>query len=253
MQARKAVVLSLGMLFDSVDAAGFIGVMIAKAKAANAEFEFNQDIKTRAFELAERYNRNEESASNFQRELLELLGIKEMSERDFIAEWNKMIVVGKIAEKISELQAVVARHNVILYLASDTNVDHLLKLEEDCSPFFSVKINEAQQKFAEFPLYTSCYYRKNRTELLKLVVGEIQKLQFNKSDEIRVVLGDPKNVTNQDQKRVVQAEYEAIAKWGAEHNIKVDLHNKSVSIAQTLEQMFAVVNTVEQAPRMAMS
>jgi hypothetical protein len=252
MQARTAIVLPLGLLFESVNVAPFIATLMHKAKTIDPDFVFTKQLQVKAFELAEQYNKNVLSGPGFQNQILESLGIVGMEDAEFRAAWNQMIEIGNVAEKVSQLRDILARENAILFLVSDTNVEHLMTIERGCPDLFAVQINDSLQRFADFPLYTSCHFRENRMALIQLVVGEIEKLQFNKPNDVKVVLGNPANVVNVDQRVFVQAECDAIKAWAAQNNVGVVLHDKDRTIVETLGQIFAPVNVAERT-RSAMS
>jgi hypothetical protein len=247
MQARRtAIILPLGLLLDSVEANPFITTILGKAKSANPNFVFTPELQAKTFSLADQYNKNTISILVFKSELLESLGITDMEMAEFLAAWNQIIKVGDVAGKVSPLKALLERENAILFLVSDTNVEHLMAIESSCPDLLLVKGSENLQKFAEFPLYTSCHYGKNRTALIQLVVGEIEKLTFKKPNDIKVVLGDPKNVANPSQRVIVEAQCEEIKTWGAQKNVEVVLHNKDNQVVATLGQIFKPVVEVER-------
>jgi hypothetical protein len=233
---RTAIVLPLGMLLEKVEINIFIGTMLKKAKEANAEFVFTAQIQQQAFGLAQLYNLNGKSTDDFRTELLKLLGIEGLDAQEFLTEWNKMLTVGDIAKKISDLQTLAARHEFTVYLASDTNIEHLKKIKEQCPDLLS--IDGDAKKLAEFPLYASCYLRKNRIALLEHIVVNIKDQQSNKADVIRVISGDPKNIQDGVVRGYAEKDCNAIQEWAAHNGVQVNLHDKTVSLADTLEQIF---------------
>lgn len=242
MQNRTTIILSLGMLLEKVDTSGFIGKLLKKAKEENTEFAFTPELQKQAFLLSENFNQAKVEAEAFEVKLLELLGVKTMQSSEFWAEWDNMLTLGKVAEKIQLLQAVGHKHNALVYLSSDTNLAHLRKIARE-SEEQKITLDTTKQPmlFGQLPFYASCRVGKNRQELTKHIIGDIQSKEFNKPDAIILILGNPANVKDVTHQAVAKRECDAIASWCKENGVSVKLHNNSLD--ETLTQIFTLENT----------
>lgn len=250
MQNRTAIVLSLGMLLEKVDTSGFIGKLLKKAKEENTEFTFTPELQKQAFILSETFNQGKIESEIFETQLLKLLGIKSMQSGEFWAEWDNMITLGNVAEKIQLLQGIGHRYNALVYLSTDTNLVHLKKIAKDCEEQkITLDMTKQLMTFAQFPLYASCRVGVNRQELAKHIVGEVRAKEINKPDVITLILGDPDNVKDRSHQAVVKRECDAIAGWCKENGVSVKLHNNSLD--ETLTQIFTPENTETNMFKMA--
>ncbi|MES2217760.1 MAG: hypothetical protein V4501_05065 [Pseudomonadota bacterium] len=256
MQNRSAIILSLGMLLEKVDVSGFIGKLILKAMAKNKDFKFTPALQKQAFDLSELYNRNGVEAEDFRGQVLQLLGLdpaSDVNEKEFWDAWQLMVTVGDVAAKIKEVQDVAAKHYSIVYLASDTNGPHVDKIvDESAKHNVILDIDKQPRKFGPFQLYLSFELEKNRLDLIKHIV-EVANAQNFKPAGIVLVLGNPENIKDASQKKVVQAECEAITKWCSENNVSVKLLDNTMSLGKNLEQIFTPEVTSSNTRTMAMS
>lgn len=238
MQSRPAIVLSLGMLLEKVDTSGFIGKLLKKAKDENAEFVFAPELQKQAFLLSETFNQGKIESDTFKTRLLKLLGIESMQSSEFWSEWDNMITLGDLVEKIQQLQDVGHRHNALVYLSSDTNLVHLKKIAKE-SEAQNIILDTSKQPmmFGQFPLYVSCRVGKNRQELTEHIVGDIRAKEINKPDAITLILGNPDNVKDKSHQAAAKRECETIAAWCDENNVSIKLHNNVLS--ETLDQIFS--------------
>jgi hypothetical protein len=237
MQNRVAIVLSLGMLLEKVDTSGFIVKLLEKAKEENPEFAFTPELQKQAFLLSENFNQGKSEPDVFQSRLLQLLGVKTMPSREFWSEWDNMVTLGKVAEKIQLLQDIGHNNHALVYLSSDTNLIHLKKIAKE-SEEQKVTLDMTKQPmiFGQFPLYASCRVGKNRQELTKDIVSDIQTKEINKPDEIILILGDPENIKDKSHQAIAKRECDAIVEWCKENSVSVKLHNNSLN--ETFAQIF---------------
>jgi hypothetical protein len=225
------------MLLEKVDTSGFIANLLKKAKDENAEFVFTTELQTQGFLLSENFNQGKIEPEAFEAQLLQLLGIKNMQSNEFWFEWDKMLTLGNIAEKIQLLQEVAYKHKALVYLSSDTNFVHLEKITKE-SEKQKITLDTTKQPmlFGQLPLYASCRIRKNREELMKHIVSEIQSKEINKPDAITLILGNPENVKDKTHQAIAKKECDAIIIWCKENNVSVKLHNNPLK--ETLAQIF---------------
>lgn len=249
MQARNTgIILSLGMLLDNVDTNAFIGKLIGLAKQKNSEFDFNQELQKRAFGLSAAFNRGKLDAESFKSQILELLGNPEIESKNFWQEWNRMVSIGKLGEKIQFLQEIQKNHHVLIYLVSDTNLVHLAEISKLCA-VHGIVLNMPRSSFVEgekqpmmldcYPLYASCEIGKDRHELTKHIVSDIRSKQFNKLAALILVLGNPENIQHPAHKLMAQAECKQITEWCAANDVTVQLHNNNLQ--ETFEHIFKPV------------
>lgn len=244
MQNRMAIVLSLGMLLDEVDTSGFIGKLLKKAAEEHPKFVFTPEVGKQAFLLSETFNRGNIEAKGFESQLLQLLGIEKLSSKEFWSEWNKMITLGQVSEKIQLLQDMSSTHKALFYVYSDTNVAHLEQIAKELA---EQKINLDTKKhpmaLAQFFLYTTYQEHKNRQELLKQIIEDIQSKKSNKPSGITLILGDYKNIKNENHQAVIKNKYDMITKWCQEQDVSVSLHQNS--LRETLMKILVPENTIE--------
>ncbi len=249
MQNRPAIVLSLGMLLDKVDTSEFNTMLLKKAKEENATFVFTPELQKQAFGLSESFNKGKIESDQFEAQILQLLGIKTMQSSVFWTEWNKMLTLGNVAEKIQLLQEVARKHNALIYLSSDTNRVHLQKIADESK--ITLDTTKKPMLFAQFPLYASCQMEKNRQELVKHVVSDIRSKEFNKPDALTLILGNPENVKDKAQQSIAKRECDAIVAWCKDNNVAVKLHNNLLD--ETLTQIFVPESTATNTLKVAMS
>ncbi len=243
-QETTAIILSLGRLQKEVNTDPFIGYMLHVAKAVNSQFEFTQDMQIKAFQLSEQFNTgllDVEPAENekiFRIKLLELLHIPQdrLSEREFWQRWNEMVVIGDIQAEISNLQAFAAQHKVVFYLHSDTNSQHVQKMQREF-PTNTLQIDGNQAKLGPFPLYLSCLRHTNRLKLIELVDTDISAKALNKPGRIVLIYGDPNNIQNPLHRANAQRELANLQKLPMltrENPIVLVMDNKALSLQDTL-------------------
>lgn len=242
MQDRTAIVLALGMLLEKVDASGFISKLLKKAKEENAEFVFTPELQKQAFLLSENFNQGKVETKAFEDQLLQLLGIKTVQSKEFWSEWNNMLTVGNVAEKIQLLQEIGHKHNALVYLSSDTNPVHLNKIaKESEEQKITLDVTKQPMLFGQLPLYASYHFGENRQEVTKHIVSDIRSKELNKPDAIILILGNPENVKDVTQRAIAKKECDAIVGWCKENNVSVNLHNNSLD--ETLAQIFTPEST----------
>lgn len=252
MQNRTAIIMSLGMLLEKVDTNGFIGKLLKKAKDENPEFIFTPELQKQGFLLSEIFNQGKIEPKLFESQLLQLLGIKDMQSDEFWSEWNNMVVLGDVVEKIQQLQEVGYRHNALVYLSSDTNSVHLKQIAKDSEvQKISLDMSKQPMMFGSFPLYASCRVGKNRQELTKHIVNDIRAKKMNKTDAITLILGNPENIKDKSHQAVAKREYEAIAAWCNENDISIQLHNNVLS--ETLDQLFSPKHGNTNTPKLSVN
>lgn len=122
-----AIILSLGMLNQTVDTNKFIGPLLTKAKTQNTNFELTQTIQTQAFKFSNQLNKNEITPGIFKENLLELFNLK-MEEDEFWNLWNSMVTVGDVKSILDDLKTFATKNALLLYFHTDTNIVHLQKL-----------------------------------------------------------------------------------------------------------------------------
>ena len=252
MQSRNAMILSLGMLLEKVDTSGFIMKLLKKATEENSEFEFTPELQKQAFFLSEKFNQGEVKPDIVVSQLLKLLGIKSMESSEFWLEWNKMVTLGKLSEKIQLLQEIGVKHGALVYLSSDTNPIHLEKIaKESEEQKIDLDAKKQPMTLGQFPLYVSCQLGKNRQELTKHIVGDIRSKELNKPDTITLVLGNPENIKDKNHQAVAKRECDAIITWCKENNVSVKLHNNSLD--ETLTQIFIPESTATNTLKIVFS
>jgi|GEM_PF-6677032 len=237
MQNRVAVVLSLGMLLEKIDTSGFIAMLLKKAMEENSAFVPTPELQRQAFLLFEKFNQGGEPKV-FEAQLLQLLGIKKLESIEFWSEWNKMVTLGKLSEKVQLLQEMGHKHNALIYLSSDTNVIHLERIaKEVAEEKMELDTKKQPVTLEQFPLYVSCQVGKNRQELIKHIVSDIRSKEFNKPNTIILILGNPENIKDKSHQAIAKREHEAISVWCKENNVVISLHNHSLQ--ETLAQVLA--------------
>lgn len=248
MHSRPAIILSLGMLLEKVDTSGFIAKLLKKAAEENSEFKFTQKLQKEAFILSEQLNLGKIKPEEFEFLLLKLLGIKGMETREFWLEWNKIITIGKLSEKIQLLQKVAEKHSSLVYLSSDTNTIHVEKIARESKELkIDLDIKKQPMILEQFPLYVSYQTGKSRQQLIKHIVNEIQAKKLNKPDRITLVLGDPKSVKDKSHQAVAQRECDDMIAWCKQNDVLVKLHSNSLE--ETLTEIFSPERTVINKPR----
>ena len=248
MQNRKAIMLSLGMLLEKVDANIFMMKMRAKAKEENTEFEFTPPILGQAFIWSEQFNQKKLAKDDYKTKIQNLLDITKMSDEEFWKNWNSMVVVGDITARVNELREFCSENNALVYLDSDTNEVHAAAIMQDAKargiPFYKTDSTPALFFLEEFPIYTTCEFGKNRSDLTKFTVSEIRNKEFNKPNEIVRVLGNPDNIKNPNMQALARKECDALTAWCKENDVTVKLHNNTNTLKETLA-LIAVKSNVE--------
>lgn len=244
MQQRSAIILSLGMLQDKVDTSAFIGKLLKKAGEANKEFKFTPELQGKAFGLSEEFNRGL-APELFMQRLTQLLGIT-MEAEEFWKEWNAMVTIGNIVEKITSLKTFASQNNALIYLNTDTNAMHLEKI---ATAFKEMKISFDATKnptlLADIPLYVSCQIGKNRNELVKDICTKIKEKEF-KADRTVLILGNPENIKDKNHQTMAKKELELISKWCNDHAVEICLHSQAHSLDETLTQALHASNKPEE-------
>lgn len=249
MQSRITVILSLGMLLEKVDTSEFIAKLLKIAVEEDSKFVFTPELQKQAFSLSEKFNKGEVQSEAFELQLLQLLGIKKLKSSEFWAEWNKIITLGNLSQKMQLLQEMKHNHKALIYLSSDTNFIHLEKIaKEVAEEKIELDTQSQPMNLGQIPLYVSCQVGKNRQELTKYIVSDIRLKEFNKPDAITLVLGNPENIKDKNHQAIVKRECDAIVTWCKENSVSVLLHNNSLQ--ETLTQIFvpAPMSSVSISP-----
>jgi F0F1-type ATP synthase delta subunit len=248
MQARKALILSVGMMLEKVDANSFIMSLLQLASKDNSEFKFDQGLKDKVFNLAEAFNRGELNPEDFRTQLSSDLGITSLSEDEFWKGWSKIVTVGNLAEKVNVLQAAAAQYNFTVYLVSDTNIKHTEQVRTvTTAQNLIFDTTKKPAMFGTFPVYLSWIYGKNRQALIEEIVKDIRHQEVNKPNRIDVILGDASNVEDKNLQEVVSERNQQIVDWSASNNINVQRVLKG-SLASVLESKYnpAAANDIEE-------
>jgi hypothetical protein len=252
MQNRRAIMLSLGMLLEKVDANIFMMKMRAKAKEENPAFEFTPQILGQAFIWSEQFNQKKLAKNDYKANILKVLGITKMADDEFWKGWNSMVVVGDIAARVNELREFCSENNALIYLDSDTNEVHAEAIMQEVQakgiPFYKTGSTPAVYFLEEYPIYTTCELGKNRSDLTKYVVTEIKNKEFNKPSEIIRILGNPDNIKNPQQQAFARKECDALTAWCNDNGVTVKLHNNVNTLKETLAQIAGKENTQASEP-----
>jgi hypothetical protein len=245
MQNRTVIILSLGMLLEKVDVSKFICMLLMKARKENSEFVFTTDLREKVRCLLENFNQSKVKPDEFEGQLLQVLSIKTMQSKEFWAEWENILTVGNVVDKIQRLQQAISIYNsfelnrntfALVYLSSNTNSVHLEKIKKEVTKQ-NVVLNTIEKRmiFGTFPLYTSCQLHKNRQELTMHIVEAIKSKGFNKPNEIILILGNPENLPEKTLRDQAKMECNNIANWCKENKVSVKLHNHS--LGETVTQI----------------
>ena len=252
MQPRSAVILSLGMLHEKVDSSLFIGKLLKKASDTNKEFKWTPELQVKAFGLSEIFNQGKIEPEMFHKNLTSLLGIT-VEKEEFWKEWNAMIILGKVADKIKLLEACAKENKALFYLNTDTNIPHL---QEIASAYKEMKIPFDASKnpvlLDEIPLYVSCQIKKNRNDLIKEIYSKIKEKEF-KVEKITLIFGDPENVKDKAHQMMAKKEFDQISKWCEENHVSICLHNNAATLKETLNQIFHPAEKNEDDSRLSVS
>lgn len=228
MQTRPTIVLSLGMLLNEVNSTPFILKLTAKAKEANQAFQLTSDIQKAAFGLSAQFNQGKD-ADEFKQELLKLFGI-EMDDKEFWTEWNAMLQVGDLPQKLASLKDFSEKENVSVCLYSDTNERHLRKIAEEAKG--DVEVTKDSVSLNGFRFYPSCRLKKNRDELIQEVCSQVNEEKNNTT----IILGDYNNIQHPAHQKAEKDRFEKISQWCQDNNIHVYAHTKPNTIQETLNQ-----------------
>ena len=247
-----AVILSMGMLNQRVNIDAFFGKMVGAAVAANAAFKLTKEITDKCFSLSARFNRNEIAADTFMQELTQELQVVVKPE-EFWKWWNDIVTVGsQIGQNLEELNFFGRHHNCLLYFNTDINVVHLEMLQTEYNNNnVKLRVDTSPGLVANFPLYTTCQYHKNRYDLIKIIVYDIKEKQFNSPDRIGLVLGNPDNIKNEQLRTEEKKNLAQISEWCQGEGVEIVLHNNSRPLMETLEQA-APAPTAEQSKKNVM-
>lgn len=241
MQNRRAVILPLGMMLEKVDISSFIVKMLAQAKKENPNFVFDATKQKEAYGLSHQFNLGKLIPSAFMNQLLAVLEIKTMQEKEFWQEWNNMVTVGDIQQQIKNLQDICFAEPVSFYLVSDTNAPHLDKIAKACNKDNEEPVLDCMHKpmlLEYFRLYASYQYGMNHEDLLNKVLQDVKFKAFNKPTTITLLLGDPNNIDNPMQREVIKQQNAKTIAWCEKKNVAVCLHNNANTLAQTFEKLF---------------
>lgn len=237
MQSRVAIILSLGMLLEKVDTSGFSAKMLKKAEE-NPEFQFTQLKQQQAFLIIERFNQGKLEPEVFEKQITQLLEIKNLASIEFWSAWNDIVTVGHFSEKIQLLREMSQNYQALIYLSSDTNLVHLKKVEQELEEQkMSLKTQNQSITLEQFPLYASCKVGENREQLTKHIVSDIQSKEANKPSRIHLILGDPDNIKDKNHQAIAKKECDSITAWCHDHDVSVSLHHQSLE--ETLTKILA--------------
>lgn len=233
-----AVILSLGMLLEKMDTNGFIMKLLAQAKQENPEFIFTPALQAQAFQLSEHFNLGKVFPDDFEAGIRAVLGVQQITTEAFWDEWNAMLTVGAVDEKIAVLREASEHHSALFYLTSDTNAAHLKKIESGFNEK-GVGFESKEDSIViagQYPLNASFILHASRHDLLKNVVTQMREKAFNQPQEIVLMYGDPENIAHPTSKAKAQAELAALSSWCAENNVRIVLHKNDLS--ETLMKLF---------------
>lgn len=230
-----SVILSLGMLNQTVDTNKFIGPLLMKAKTQNASFELTPSLQTQAFKFSTQFNKGEITPETFKKSILELFNLY-IEEKEFWNLWNSMVTTGNVKTKFDELKVLAAEKNLLIYFHTDTNVVHLQQVMKDQYQANGVvlDLNSQPAKLGGFDLYPSYQLGKERFELIQLIKSKIGEKEFNKPEQIILVLGDPTNIDAPSHRLKAQQETEQIQQWANTNGVNVVLHQKAENLINTI-------------------
>ena len=242
---KIAVILSLGMLNQSVNINSFIQWISQKATEKDPNFKLTAEFYQECNGISEAFNRNEINPEKFMTALQSRLGT-DVPADEFWNRWNATVTVGKVEETIVSLKFFCVQNNALLYFNSDINRVHLEKLQAEYTQHkIELDCDSRPGKIDQFRLYASCQYGKSKFELTQQIVEEIQlNKNFNRPDRIILVQGDPDNIQNAKQKAVEIEKVEKLTAWCKDHGVELALHKNARPLAETL-------NLAVQQPAMA--
>lgn len=227
----NAIILSLGMLKQSVNIGAFSGKMIALAKAKDSNFDPKKLLP--CYALAAEFNKNKITKESFMQSILTMLNI-EMNASDFWETWNEIVTFGDMAKTINALKTELPDN--LFYLNTDTNLVHLERFFSYCrTENIQLNTDLSPKTIEHFPLYASCDYGLDRFDLVKKIVVDIQAKTFNKPKKTILVLGDPQNIADLNSRAKAEAETKMIQDWAAQNNVEIVLHLNALQIVDTVK------------------
>lgn len=230
-----AVILSLGMLNQTVDTNKFIEPLLMKAKVKNTSFDLTPTLQTEAFKFSTQFNKGEITPETFKKNILELFKLN-IEENEFWDLWNSMVKVGNVKTKFDELNAFAAGKDLLIYFHTDTNAVHLEQVMKNQYQANGVTLDLTSQpaKLGEFSLYPSYQLGKDRFELVQLLKAKIDEKEFNKPEKIILVLGDPKNIDAPQHRQKAEQDTQQIQLWANTNGVSVVLHQKAENLINTI-------------------
>jgi hypothetical protein len=207
----------------------------------------------KAFGLSELFNQGKIKPEIFKNNLTCLLGIT-MENEEFWQEWNAMINIGNIAEKIKSFKTSAAENKALIYLNTDTNIVHLEKIASVCKEEMKIQFDASRSPtlLDGIPLYVSCQIGKGRNDLIKEICNKIKEKEF-KVDKIILILGDPENIKDKTHQMMAKKELEQISKWTEDNSITICLHKNINALEETMNQLFHPAEKNEEVSRLGIS
>lgn len=237
MNNRKIVVLSVGMLID-VNIQKFMTSMIAKAMAVNPQFDVKAVMQP-AMLLAKKFNLGKLKTKEFATQMLQLLGIKNVSIKQFYGEWNKMLNVTGLKRNLDALHSRQNNSDVLYYFVSDTNFMHFKSLIRHAKRMHvTVRQVENGAEIDGMPLLLSFKLGKSRQHLVEAALQKIASSEQNKDADVTVVFGAPSNHTNSKMKELAKFEVGRIKQVCAKYKASLVKHHGD--LPESLDKVLGV-------------
>lgn len=229
MQPRATLILSLGMLLKEVDTSKFIVKLLAKAKEENAAFKFTKDVQDSAFSISEKFNRGEIEPNDFEKGILNTLGITKIPSDVFWRDLNGIITTGDIAKQLATLKKIADEYDTDIVLHSDTHCAHMQKIAADCeAQKVSLDTKTSPMVLEKLPLFTSFQTHLNRMDLIKQTINTIKSEEKKANTTTIVLLGDPTNIKDPTSQKKAKTEIENMAAWCQKNHVTLCLQKDSL-------------------------